>query len=85
MSRSMLKSKRDGDAVSLVPLENLPSKHDDICPGAGAARPVRDGTPKTLTLTRPGLPKELRKSLASTNIMDSVNSVIARASRNVTR
>ena len=32
-----------------------------------------------------GLPKELRNSLASTNIMESVNAVIARGSRNVTR
>ena len=38
-----------------------------------------------LTLTRLGLPYDLRKSLVSTNIMGSVNSVIARASRNVTR
>ena len=38
-----------------------------------------------LTLARLRLPKELRKSLASTNIMESVNAVIARSSRNVTR
>ena len=64
-------------------LENLAKKYDDICPGA--ARSVREGMPEMLTLTRLGLPHELRKSLASTNIMESVNSVIARASRNVTR
>ena len=38
-----------------------------------------------LTLARLRLPKELRKSLASTNIMESVNAVIARSSKNVTR
>ena len=41
--------------------------------------------PEMLTLAHLGLPKELGKSLASTNIMESVNAVIARASRNVTR
>ena len=35
-----------------------------------------------LTLTRLGLPYDLRKSLASTNIMESVNAVIARGWRN---
>ena len=64
-------------------LENLAKKYDDICPGA--ARSVREGMPEMLTLTRLGLPDDLRKSLASTNIMESVNAVIARASRNVTR
>ena len=64
-------------------LENLAKKYDDICPGA--ARSLREGMPEMLTLTRLGLPYDLRKSLASTNIMESVNSVIARASRNVTR
>ena len=38
-----------------------------------------------VTLIRPGVRKELRKSRASTNIMESVNVVIARVSRNVTR
>ena len=64
-------------------LDNLAKKYDDICPGA--ARSLREGMPEMLTLIRLGLPKELRKSLASTNIMESVNAVIARASRNVTR
>ena len=67
----------------MVPLENLASKHDDIFPGE--AGPVREDMLEMLTLIRPGVPKELHKSLASTNIMESVNSVIARASRNVTR
>ena len=64
-------------------LENLAKKYDDICPGAAGS--VREGMPEMLTLTRLGLPYDLRKSLASTNIMESVNSVIGRASRNVTR
>ena len=41
--------------------------------------------PEMLALTRQGLPKELRKLVASTNIMESMNAVIARCSRNVTR
>ena len=63
-------------------LENQANKYHDICPGA--ARSLREGMPEMLALTRLGLPKELRKSLASTNIMESVNAVIARASWNVT-
>ena len=43
------------------------------------------GMSEMLTPTRLGLQKELRKSLASTNMMESVNAVIARASRNVAR
>ena len=76
----MLKSKKEGDVISLVPLENLASKYDDICPGA--ARSVREGMPEMLTLTNLGLPDDLLKLLASTNIMESV---IARGSWNVTR
>ena len=64
-------------------LENLAKKYDDICPGA--AWSVRKGMLEMLTLTRLVLPYDLRKSLALTNIMESVNSMIARASRNVMR
>ena len=64
-------------------LENQAKKYDDIC--SESARALREGMPEMLTLARLGLPKELRKSLASTNITESVNAVIARGSRNVTR
>ena len=70
---------REGAAAPREPGEearrHLP-RNGEVAPG---------GMPEMLTLARLGLPKELRKSLASTNIMESVNSVIARASRNVTR
>ena len=64
-------------------LENQAEKYDDIC--TGAARALREGMPEMLTLARLGLPKELRKSLASTNIMESVNAVIKKGAKNVTR
>ena len=64
-------------------LENLAKKYDDICPGA--ARSLREGMPEMLTLTRLGLPYDLRKSLASTNIMESVNAVIKNGAKNVKR
>ena len=64
-------------------LKNQAKKYDDICPGA--ARSLREGMPEMLTLIRLGLSEELRKSLASTNIMESVNAVIKKGAKNVTR
>ena len=55
-------------------------------PGRAFRDRVRlSGMSEMLIPTCLGLPYDLCKSLASTNIMESVNSVIARTSRNVTR
>ena len=61
-------------------LQSLATRHDDICPGA--ARSLRKGVPEMLTITRLGLPDDLRRPSASTNIMESVNSVIVEDSQN---
>jgi transposase-like protein len=44
-----------------------------------------EGLDEILTVVRLGLPPELRRSLASTNIIDSMNSVIRQVCRNVKR
>ena len=44
---------------------------------------ILEGIDEILTVVRLGLPLELRRSLASTNIIESMNSVIRRVCRNV--
>ena len=57
--------------------------------GDGSARMCRNRSSKAsmkiLTVVRLGLPLELRRSLASTNIIESMNSVIRRVCLNVKR
>ena len=50
-----------------------------------AARSLREGLEETLTVLRLGLPEQLRCSLRSTNIIESVNNGIRDRSRNVKR
>ena len=49
------------------------------------SRSLLEGLDEILTVTRLGLPPELRRPLASTNIIVSMNSVIRQACRNVKR
>ena len=46
---------------------------------------AQEGLDEILTVTRLGLPPELRRSLARTNIIESMNSVIRQVCRNVKR
>lgn len=50
-----------------------------------AARSLLEGLDETLTVQRLGLPEELRRSLRSTNIIESSNSCVRDRSRNVKR
>ena len=50
-----------------------------------AAASLREGLEETLTLHRLGVPAPLRDSLRTTNIIESVNSLIAHHTRNVKR
>ena len=45
--------------------------------------PSLKGLDEILTLVKLGLPAELRRSLASTNIIESMNSVVRQTCRNV--
>ena len=49
------------------------------------SRSILEGLDEVLTVTRLGLPSELRKSLGSTNIIESMNRVVRWASRYVKR
>src|SRR3954447_10875666 len=46
---------------------------------------ILEGIDEILTVTRLGLPKELRRSLACTNIIENVMSTVRRVCRNVKR
>ena len=51
----------------------------------GVSKSLLEGLDEIWTVTRLGLPPELRRSLASTNIIESMNSVIRQVCRNVKR
>ena len=56
-------------------------EHD--APGVSAS--ILEGLDEILTVTRLGLPKELRRALACTNIVENVMSTVRRVCRNVKR
>ncbi len=49
------------------------------------SRSILEGLDEVLTVSRLGLPLELRRSLASTNIIESMNSTVRQVCRNVKR
>jgi transposase-like protein len=51
----------------------------------GAAASLREGLPETLTLQRLGCPEQLRRTLSSTNPIESMIEFVRRTSRNVKR
>jgi transposase-like protein len=52
---------------------------------SGVAGSILEGIDEILTVTRLGLPKELRRSLACTNIIENAMSTVRRVCRNVKR
>jgi transposase-like protein len=52
---------------------------------SGVAGSILEGIDEILTVTRLGLPKELRRSLACTNIIENVMGTVRRVCRNVKR
>jgi len=64
-------------------LRNLARRLEFEAPGV--SRSILEGLDEILTVTRLGLPLELRRSLASTNIIESMNAVIRQVCRNVKR
>jgi transposase-like protein len=51
----------------------------------GVSKSILEGLDEILTVTRLGLPSELQRSLACTNIIENVMGTIRRVSRNVKR
>ena len=64
-------------------LNNLSSQLEEEHPGAAAS--LREGLEETLTVVALGLPKTLRQSLQTTNIIESTLSIVRDVSRNVKR
>lgn len=64
-------------------LLNLARRLDLEAPGV--SKSILEGLDEILTVIRLGLPLELRRSLASTNIIESMNAVIRQTCRNVKR
>ena len=62
-------------------LETLASWFDREHPGAAAS--LREGLPEMFTINRLGLPPSLRRSLATTNIIESPNSGVRMKTRRV--
>ena len=64
-------------------LRNLARTLEPRAPGAAAA--ILEGLDEILTVVRLGLPRELRRSLACTNIVENVVGSVRRVCRNVKR
>src|SRR6516165_8647020 len=64
-------------------IRNLARRLEHDAPGVSAR--ILEGLDEILTVTRLGLPKELRRALACTNIVENVMSTVRRVCRNVKR
>jgi transposase-like protein len=64
-------------------LNNLARRLDRECPGAAAS--LREGMPELLTVLKLGLPKVLRRSLSSTNLIENTQGTIQRVARGCKR
>ena len=64
-------------------IRNLARRLEHEAPGVSAS--ILEGLDEMLTVTRLGLPKELRRSLACTNIIENVMGTVRRVCRNVKR
>src|SRR6187551_3803031 len=64
-------------------IRNLARRLEQVAPGVAAS--ILEGLDEILTVTRLGLPKELRRALACTNIVENVMSTVRRVCRNVKR
>lgn len=64
-------------------LRNLARRLELEAPGV--SKTILEGLDEILTVIRLGIPLELRRSLASTNIIESMNAVIRQVCRNVKR
>ena len=64
-------------------IRNLARRLEHDAPGVSGS--ILEGLDEILTVTRLGLPKELRRALACTNIVENVMSTVRRVCRNVKR
>ena len=73
----------DNHALALDGLRQLADELDRSHPGAAAS--LREGLEETLTLTRLGIRGQLKRTLESTNPIESMIEIVRRTSRNVKR
>ncbi len=73
----------ENHTLALDGLRTLASELEHSHPGAAAS--LYEGLEETLTLTRLGIRGRLKKTLASTNPIESMIEIIRRTSRNVKR
>ena len=73
----------DDHTLALDGLRVLAGELERSHPGAAAS--LREGLEETLTLTRLGIRGRLKKTLASTNPIESMIEIVRRTSRNVKR
>jgi putative transposase len=73
----------DNHELALDGLQALTGELEHSHPGAAAS--LAEGLEETLTLTRPGIRGRLKKTLASTNPIESMIEIIRRTSRSVKR
>jgi len=73
----------DNHALALDGLRALAGELEHSHPGAASS--LNEGLEETLTLTRLGIRGRLKKTLASTNPIESMIEIIRRTSRNVKR
>ncbi len=64
-------------------IRNLAQRLERDAPGVSTS--ILEGLDEILTVTRLGLPAELRRSLACTNIIENVMGTVRRVCRNVKR
>ena len=64
-------------------IRNLARRLEHEAPGVSGS--ILEGIDEILTVTRLGLPAELRRSLACTNIIENMNGTIRRVCRNIKR
>jgi transposase-like protein len=64
-------------------IRNLARRLEQEAPGVSAS--ILEGVDEILTVTRLGLPVELRRSLACTNIIENMNGTVRQVCRNIKR
>ena len=72
----------DADTAERL-IRNLARRLEQAAPGVSAS--ILEGLDEILTVTRLGLPVELRRSLACTNVIENMNGTIRQVCRNVKR
>src|SRR4029077_15798337 len=79
---SVRKTLRQAETAEKL-IGNLARRLEREAPGVSAS--ILEGIDEILTVTRLGLPVELRRSLVCTNIIENMNGTIRQVCRNVKR